>query len=83
MNLADAFKGMDGGQAIGNIGDSQQIFETSERAKIPNFILDKIIYSLSDSITFTFFIALLPILLSAVVIFFMGKERVKVAKRES
>ncbi|RDW17669.1 MDR family MFS transporter [Oceanobacillus chungangensis] len=80
QKLADAFKGLDGGSGIGNIGSPQQIFEPSERAKIPDFILEKITYSLSDSITFIFFIALIPILLSAVVIFFMGKERVNVAK---
>ncbi|MEH7387650.1 MDR family MFS transporter [Bacillus sp. JJ1521] len=80
QNLTDAFKGMDGGKALGNIEDSRQIFEASERAKVPSFILDKIIYSLSDSITITFFIALIPILLSLVVIFLMGKERVRLTK---
>ncbi len=83
QNLTDAFKGMDSGKALGNIEDSRQIFEASERAKIPSFILDKIIYSLSDSITIIFFIALIPILLSLVVIFMMGKERVKVNESDS
>ena len=81
--LTDAFAGVSGGQAFGSIGDSRQIFEASERAKIPSFILDKIIHSLSDSITYTFFIALVPILVSAVVIILMGKERVMVSKGES
>lgn len=80
QNMADAFKGMDGGQSFGNLDNSRQIFEASERAKIPSFVLDKIVDSLLTSITFTFFIALIPILLSAIVVFMMGKDRVVVAK---
>ncbi|MBY0123691.1 MDR family MFS transporter [Bacillus sp. S/N-304-OC-R1] len=84
QKLADAFKGMGGGgNQFGDIGDSRQLFEASERAKIPSFVLDKIIDSLSTSITFTFLLALIPIIISAIVVFLMGKDRVEVAKKEA
>jgi hypothetical protein len=50
-------------------------------AKIPDFILDKIVHAMSDSITFTFMLALIPIALAAITIFFMGNTRVEVTKK--
>lgn len=76
--LESAFKGMEGSGSTFNMRDPQQIFQPSEREKIPGFILDKIIDAMSISITITFLLALIPIALSAVVILFMGKERVEV-----
>jgi hypothetical protein len=79
-----AFKGMQGtenggisGSSQFNMEDPQQIFQSGERAKIPEFILDKIVNAMSDSITATFMIALVPIAISVVVVFLMGKSRVE------
>jgi len=79
--LKEAFKGMQGAGA-GNfqMGDPRQIFQPSERSKIPDFILDKIVRAMSDSITHTFLLTLIPIALAAITIFFMGKARVEVRK---
>ncbi|MGG1399925.1 MDR family MFS transporter [Bacillus salipaludis] len=85
-NLKEAFKGMHGAGGQGGAPsmsnmDTRQIFEASERAKIPSFILDKIVHAMSDSITHTFLLTLIPIAIAAVTIFFMGKARVVVAKK--
>ncbi|MCM3568188.1 MDR family MFS transporter [Neobacillus mesonae] len=79
--LKEAFKGMSGagGQTF-KMGDPREIFEASERAKIPGFILDKIVHAMSASITQTFLLALIPIALAAVTIFFMGKARIEETK---
>jgi len=80
--LTEAFKGMQGagGQQF-HMDDPRQIFQASERAKIPDFILDKIVQAMSDSITHTFLLTLIPIALAAITIFFMGKARVEVSKK--
>jgi EmrB/QacA subfamily drug resistance transporter len=78
--LKDAFQGMEGAGNF-NMGDPRQIFQPSERAKIPDFILDKIVHAMSYSITFTFMLALIPIALAAITIFFMGNTRVEVTKK--
>ncbi|MFZ7944058.1 MDR family MFS transporter [Neobacillus sp. 19] len=80
--LKAAFSGM---QGAGNfkMGDPREIFQASERAKIPDFILSKIVHAMSDSITHAFMLALIPIVLAAVTIFFMGNARVVVNKKES
>lgn len=63
--LKTAFVGM---QGAGNfkMGDPREIFQASERAKIPDFILSKIVHAMSDSITHAFMLALIPIALAAV-----------------
>lgn len=78
--LKEAFSGM---QGAGNfkMGDPRQIFQPEERLKIPDFILSKIVHSMSDSITHTFLLTLVPITLIAITIFFMGKARVEVSKK--
>lgn len=80
--LKAAFAGM---QGTGNfkMGDPREIFQASERAKIPDFILSKIVHAMSDSITHAFLLALIPIALAAITIFFMGNARVVVTKKES
>lgn len=80
--LKEAFKGM---QGAGNfkMGDPRQIFQASERSKIPDFILDKIVGAMSDSITHTFLLTLIPIGIAAITIFFMGNARVEVSKKPS
>jgi predicted MFS family arabinose efflux permease len=78
--LQEAFKGMQGGGNF-KMGDPRQIFQASERSKIPSFILDKIVHAMSDSITHTFMLTLIPIVLAAITIFFMGKARVVVANK--
>ena len=79
-----AFNGMQGTENGGTTGltqfkmeDPQQIFQSGERAKMPEFILDKIVNAMSDSITDTFMIALIPIVISAVVVILMGNSRVE------
>lgn len=78
-DLKDAFKGMAGGGLM-KMEDPQQIFESGQRAKIPDFVLDKIINAMSHSITYTFLLALIPIALSAITVFFMGNARVELQK---
>ncbi|MCM3719049.1 MDR family MFS transporter [Fictibacillus phosphorivorans] len=56
--------------------DPQKVFQPEERAKIPNEILESITASVSDSISTVFMYALIPIGISAVVVFMMGNERV-------
>ncbi|PLS18019.1 MFS transporter [Bacillus sp. M6-12] len=79
--LKDAFKGIEGaGVSTGHMGDSsnlQEIFQSSERAKIPEMILKPIIESLSDSISLIFMLALIPIGAAAITIMFMGNARIK------
>lgn len=78
--LKEAFKGM---QGAGNfkMGDPRQIFQASERSKIPSVILDKIVHAMSNSITHTFLLTLIPIALIAITIFFMGKARVETSRQ--
>jgi EmrB/QacA subfamily drug resistance transporter len=73
--LKDSFKGMPGASHF-KMGDPREIFQADERSKIPSFILDKIIHAMSDSITHTFMLTLIPIALIAITIFFMGKARI-------
>lgn len=83
QKLTDAFKGMGNGNYIPDTDSSRQLFEASERAKIPSFILDKIVHALSYSVTFTFSMALIPIAISVIVVLLMGKDRVEVVKKDS
>jgi EmrB/QacA subfamily drug resistance transporter len=75
--LKEAFKGMQGGGATFKITDPRQIFESGERSKIPGPILNKIVHAMSDSITHTFMLTLIPIAIAAITIFFMGKSRIE------
>ena len=81
--VKEAFKGMQGasGSSSFTMSDPRQLFEASQRSKIPGFILDKIVQAMSDSITHTFLLTLIPIAFAAITIFFMGKARVEVAKK--
>ncbi|MEY2192793.1 MDR family MFS transporter [Neobacillus sp. BF23-41] len=79
--LKDAFKGIQGAGDF-KMGDPRQIFQASERSKIPDFILDKIVHAMSDSITHTFLLTLIPIAIAAITIFFMGNARVEVSKKQ-
>ncbi|WP_423408521.1 MDR family MFS transporter [Heyndrickxia sp. MSNUG] len=78
--LISAFKGMGGGQGNQFAGDPQQLFQAGQRSQIPEFVLDKIVQAMSTSITHIFALALIPIVISAITIFFMGKERVEINK---
>ncbi|MFD9628477.1 MDR family MFS transporter [Peribacillus muralis] len=82
--MADAFKGMQGGPDPGLLQDPRQLFQSDARAEIPDFILDKIVHAMSDSISLIFTLALIPIGLAAITVFFMGKTRIEThAKEES
>ncbi|MGE8203993.1 MDR family MFS transporter [Heyndrickxia sp. NPDC080065] len=82
QDLKDSFKGMQGthDHSMFNLSDPHQLFQASERAKIPPVILDKIVDAMSSSITFTFMLALIPIGIAAITILFMGNSRVKTEK---
>ncbi|CAN7616227.1 MDR family MFS transporter [Peribacillus frigoritolerans] len=83
--MTDAFKGMQGSpDTAGLMEDPRQLFQSEARAEIPAFILDKIVHAMSDSISFIFTLALIPIGLAAITVFFMGKTRVETpSKKES
>ncbi|MFC7441152.1 MDR family MFS transporter [Laceyella putida] len=86
--LAEAFKSMQGapgapGMNLAHIEDPRAIFEASQRAKIPPMILDKIVDALSASITYTFLLALIPVVLSAIAIALMGNSKVETTKPSS
>lgn len=79
--LEKGFAGFPGaGNAMMNMRNPQEIFSAAGRANIPGNILDIIVNAMSDSITITFTLALLPIAIAAVTIFFMGNARVEVQK---
>ncbi|MDG4656448.1 MDR family MFS transporter [Ectobacillus antri] len=83
-NLKNAFAGMnEGANALGNMGDLKSIFEPATRAKIPAPILDKIVDAMSSSITHIFALSLIPLVLSAIAIVWMGNARVSVKKDEN
>ncbi|MGM9986701.1 MAG: hypothetical protein ACI35O_05655 [Bacillaceae bacterium] len=60
-----------------NLGDIRTIFKTSERVKIPEPILTKIIEAMSHSITVTFSISFIGILITIIFILLMGNTRVE------
>ncbi|MGA4720974.1 MDR family MFS transporter [Fictibacillus nanhaiensis] len=80
--ISENLKGFAGqGSATIKDLDPQKVFQSGERDKIPPEILDGISASMSDSITTVFTYALIPIAISAVVILFMGNERVETSKQ--
>ncbi|WP_034301959.1 MDR family MFS transporter [Bacillus cihuensis] len=83
-NIADSFKGMGAGGegAFGKLKDSRELFQSEARALIPDFVLKKIVQSMSDSITLTFMLALIPISIAVITVFFMGNTRVKTTQKE-
>ncbi|WP_249596330.1 MDR family MFS transporter [Peribacillus frigoritolerans] len=81
--MTDAFKGMQGSpDTAGLMEDPRQLFQSDARAEIPDFILDKIVHAMSDSISLIFTLALIPIGLAAITVFFMGKTRVETPSKE-
>lgn len=82
--MTDAFKGMQGSpDTAGLMEDPRQLFQSEARAEIPDFILDKIVHAMSDSISFIFTLALIPIGLAAITVFFMGKTRVETPSKRN
>ncbi|MFD6441719.1 MDR family MFS transporter [Peribacillus sp. NPDC060186] len=80
--MTDAFKGMQGGPDTSVLmEDPRQLFQSEARAQIPDFILDKIVHAMSDSISLIFTLALIPIGLAAITVFFMGKTRVETPQK--
>jgi EmrB/QacA subfamily drug resistance transporter len=61
-------------------GDMQEIFQSDARNLIPKEILNIIINAMSHSITLTFLLALIPIVISAITIMFMGNAKVEIKK---
>lgn len=82
--LTEAFPNSSaGGAGVGiNFEDPREIFEPATRVQIPGDILNRIVEAMSSSITYIFALALIPIGLAIVVVFFMGKDRVIVTKEK-
>lgn len=78
--LSDAFGGMGQGGFPGgaSFDDPREIFEPAQRVNIPPRVLQTIVESMSDSITFIFTLALIPIGICVFFVLAMGKERVEV-----
>lgn len=77
--LKETFAGMGG--AAGNSfssANSQSLFEPATRAKIPAPILDKIVDAMSYSITHSFALAVIPLLVAAVAVAMMGNSRIEI-----
>ncbi|MED1203846.1 MDR family MFS transporter [Heyndrickxia acidicola] len=81
--LKDAFAGMqNNGQFHMDQNSLRNLFQSSERSKIPGFILDKIVNAMSSSITHIFLYALIPIVIAAITVAVMGNARVKTAQKQ-
>ncbi|WP_160724909.1 MDR family MFS transporter [Bacillus sp. USDA818B3_A] len=78
--LEDAFSGMGAmkGQAF---GDSQALLSEGARSHIPPQILDKITEVLSSSIVHTFTWALVPSGIAFLLIFILGKDRLRITRQ--
>lgn len=83
--LADSFKGMGNGAegTFTNLKDSRELFQSEARANIPDFVLNKIVQAMSDSISLIFMLALIPISVAVITVFFMGNTRVKATQKEA
>ncbi len=81
--LADSFKGMGNGAegTFTNLKDSRELFQSEARANIPDFVLNKIVQAMSDSISLIFMLALIPISVAVITVFFMGNTRVKATQK--
>ncbi|MBC8079103.1 MAG: MFS transporter [Gorillibacterium sp.] len=77
-----AFEGMTapGGNGF-SMDDPRALFQPDVRSKIPPEILKKIVAAMSDSITYMFLIALIPIGIAAISVFFMGNTRIEIKKK--
>ncbi|PAD07427.1 MFS transporter [Shouchella clausii] len=58
----------------------QELFTPEGRAQIPPDVLSTITEAMSDSITFIFSLALIPIAIALVAAFFMGNDKVETSK---
>lgn len=76
MNKITAdFSGSKGIPSSINLEDPQQLFQSEARTQIPDFILNKIVEAISESITLTFSIALIPIAIAFIFVMLMGNAR--------
>ncbi|MFB4212099.1 MDR family MFS transporter [Shouchella sp. JSM 1781072] len=62
------------------IADPQELFTPEGRAQIPDNVLAVITTTMSDSITFIFTLAIIPISLALLTSFFMGGEKVETSE---
>ena len=60
---------------LAQFGNTQQLFESSARAKIPTEVLNKVIDAMASSVSTMFFVALIPIAIAAIAIFMMGNAK--------
>ncbi|MBG9782754.1 MFS transporter [Shouchella lehensis] len=67
-------------EADGVALDPQELFTPEGRAQIPEDALATITATMSDSITFIFTLALIPISLALITTFFMGGDKVETSK---
>lgn len=73
--ITEAFAGQ-GGADMAQFGDLRQVFQPEVRAQIPPQVLRVIVEAMSESITYVFLLALVPIALAAIAVIFMGKASV-------
>ncbi|MEH6946553.1 MDR family MFS transporter [Bacillus sp. JJ634] len=80
--ITEAFKDSSQGfnPSLINMDDPKQLFQSDTRAQIPDFVLEKIVQAMSDSITFTFTLALIPIAIAAGIILFIKKSQTEVSQ---
>lgn len=75
--MAETFKDSENSlhPSLINMENSRQLFQADTRAQIPDVVLRNIVQSMSDSITLTFMLALIPLAVAAIVILCMGKAK--------
>ena len=81
--VSESFKGIEGGSDNSFLSmDPRQLFSSDARSQIPDFVLDNIVNAMSESISFIFTLALIPIGLAAIVVFLMGKNKAENAENK-
>jgi len=75
--LAEGFKAL-GGEALAAfpaMDDMRQIFEPAVRATIPTKVLDTIVVAMSQSVSYIYLLAMIPIGVAAFFVYLMGSSR--------
>ncbi|MEK3805329.1 MDR family MFS transporter [Bacillus sp. FSL H8-0547] len=66
-----------------DMSNPQGIFQPEVRGQIPARVLEPVINAMSDSITAMFLFALIPLGAALITVFFMGKTRLNIEKKEA
>ncbi|WP_017381475.1 MDR family MFS transporter [Paenisporosarcina sp. TG-14] len=70
-----------GQDAANTIENLQTVFQPEQRASIPTDILEVIVNAMSNSISTTFLLSLIPISIAFIAVYYMGNERLEVKKK--